>query len=91
MSFQTFKIFRPEEAAPLTTRQLNRAIWAVRADAEWHVEEVTEQSEECTWVLDDDGIYTTDCGDMFQPEAGSRFDNGMKYCHRCGKKIVGDK
>ena len=91
MSCQTYKIFRPEEAKPLTQLQLNNAIWKYRPDAEWHVEEVTEQSEECTWGLDDDGVYTTDCGDMFQPLSGSRSDNGMKYCYRCGKKIVGDK
>jgi hypothetical protein len=40
MSFQTFKIFRPEEAKPLTIPELNRALWAVRTDSEWHVEEV---------------------------------------------------
>jgi hypothetical protein len=91
MSFQTFKIFWPEEAKPLTIPELNRAVWAVRTDSEWHVEEIKEQSEECTWTLDDDGIYTTACGDMFQPEAGSRSDNGMKYCYRCGKRITGAK
>ena len=40
MSFQTFKIFRPEEAAPLTIPQLSRAVWAVRTDSAWRVEEV---------------------------------------------------
>ena len=43
----------------------------------------------CEWTEDDDGDWTTDCGQMFAflTEHGPA-ENGMKFCCYCGKPLV---
>ncbi len=48
----------------------------------------------CIWKeekgLDTDGIYKTDCDNMFTIMEGNPEDNGFKYCPYCSKAIVED-
>jgi hypothetical protein len=41
----------------------------------------------CEWALDDDGNYSTGCGQAFVIEWGDLDENGYKYCPTCGRKI----
>ena len=38
----------------------------------------------CTWTEDDDGNWSTDCGEMFTLIDATPQDNGMIYCCYCG-------
>ena len=50
-----------------------------------------KEPKTCKWTLDDDGVYHTGCGEMWQSESGSRSDNGVRYCQRCGRRVSGAK
>jgi hypothetical protein len=48
-------------------------------------------NEECSWIQDDDGnTWAAGCGRhyYFTLIEGTPSENGMKYCFRCGKKLV---
>ncbi len=40
----------------------------------------------CEWHYED-GIWITECGSEFQLNDGTPKENGMIFCHKCGKKI----
>ena len=46
----------------------------------------------CVWEEDADGNYDSDCGEKwcFNNDAGA-LENGVKYCHHCGKKVEVDE
>ncbi len=50
--------------------------------------------EQCLW-LDDGEAWTTQCGAYFEITYGTPEDNGMVFCHHCGRPIqvteTGDK
>lgn len=41
----------------------------------------------CNWEYVEDGYWQTDCGEAFCVEEGTPEQNGMKYCHHCGKPL----
>ncbi len=41
----------------------------------------------CNWKYIEDGYWQTDCGESFCLEEGTPEQNGMKYCHHCGKPL----
>lgn len=42
----------------------------------------------CQWEQDDEGGYwQTQCGEAFEIIEGTPEQNGMKYCHYCGKTL----
>ena len=44
-------------------------------------------TDSCEWVCDEEGAYTTGCGERwFFPES-ARQENGAVFCPMCGKKI----
>lgn len=43
----------------------------------------------CQWTADDDGIYETECGNMFEITEGSPVENGMVHCCYCGGVLTG--
>lgn len=58
-------------------------IAAVRAECAAKVD-----AEPCDWLQDSDGLWRTDCGNLFEFNAGGPFENDMKFCGYCGKKLV---
>ena len=44
-------------------------------------------TEHCTWVEDEDGVWHTECGDMFVIIDGIPKENNMRYCCYCGKSL----
>ena len=42
----------------------------------------------CTWTVDDNGIWDTTCGHVFQFGEAGPVENGAKYCQYCGKRLV---
>jgi rRNA maturation endonuclease Nob1 len=38
----------------------------------------------CEWSLDENGIWETECGGMFEIVEGNPEDNDMNYCPYCG-------
>jgi hypothetical protein len=42
----------------------------------------------CRWTPDEDGVYETTCGQMFQTAAGTPHENNMEYCCYCGRRLV---
>jgi hypothetical protein len=79
MSFQTFKIFRPEEAAPLTQLQLNNAIWKYRPDAEWHVEDVVAPPTTPAAGREAHEIWERTRGDENECDAERRFREDTEH------------
>jgi len=47
----------------------------------------TVLEKHCFWEQDEDGIWQTDCGEMFEIETGTPLENKMKYCCFCAKPI----
>lgn len=45
----------------------------------------------CTWHEDDDGLWHTDCKQMFTLFDGTPVENGFKFCPYCGKSLVEEK
>jgi len=41
----------------------------------------------CEWKCDDDGIYSTSCGNSFVTTEGTLAENSFKYCVYCGRHI----
>jgi hypothetical protein len=48
----------------------------------------TEPAEACQWTRDDDGIYSTGCGGMWEFTDGTYQYNSVKFCPYCGKAIA---
>ena len=48
-------------------------------------------TDTCTWHVDDDGHWHTDCGRMFTLFDGTPVENGMAFCPYCGKALVEEK
>lgn len=48
-------------------------------------------SEQCEWKEDPDeymaGCWDTACGEKWCFTEGGPTDNGMKFCHNCGKPV----
>lgn len=42
-------------------------------------------SDVCEWRINEDGIYETECNNMFILDNLRLADNNMKYCCYCGK------
>lgn len=42
----------------------------------------------CTWTSDDDGLWTTDCGNAYSFVWDGPEDNGQKFCGYCGKRLI---
>ena len=44
--------------------------------------------DNCNWDQDEDGIWQTDCGELFEINEGTPGDNGMKFCCYCGRNLI---
>jgi hypothetical protein len=49
--------------------------------------DATRERQTCEWTEDIDGIYESNCGTLFEVNNGTPKDNGMVFCHHCGRKI----
>jgi len=47
-----------------------------------------EPEDSCSWTVDDDGVWNTECGQAFVLEDGSPKENFMKYCCYCGRGLI---
>ena len=48
------------------------------------------EAPSCNWTYSEStGHWQGDCGIAFAVEAGSPAENGMAYCPKCGRKLVG--
>ena len=47
------------------------------------------QPEACTWTEtdDEDGIWSSSCGELWSFIDGGPKENRVSYCHHCGKKV----
>lgn len=45
----------------------------------------------CTWTEDDEGVWSTSCGELWQFTDGDPADNGAVWCMHCGKRIAAVK
>jgi len=48
---------------------------------------LSEEVSICKWKLDEEGIYSTDCGHEFFFDSGTLEENGAKFCQYCGSTI----
>lgn len=46
------------------------------------------KTQYCKWKEDTDGVWHTDCGNMFVLNGGNPAENKMKYCCYCGKSLT---
>jgi hypothetical protein len=46
-----------------------------------------DEENPCNWEVDSDGLYHTDCGNIFYFQNGTLEENKQKFCGYCGKKI----
>lgn len=42
----------------------------------------------CEWRHEEEGVYSTLCGEAFTFIDGGPVENGMNYCHHCGRPVV---
>lgn len=43
---------------------------------------------ECNWMPDEDGVYHTECDEMFVFEVDGPKENSFRFCCFCGKNLV---
>jgi hypothetical protein len=41
--------------------------------------------KKCTWTEDNEGLWETECKELYDVQVGSPDENKMKYCCYCGK------
>ena len=48
------------------------------------------ERQECIWIEDEwsGGAWATACGALFVLNDGTPSQNGMLFCHHCGKRLV---
>ena len=44
--------------------------------------------KKCRWAQDDNGVWETECGNMFECDDGTPYENDMNFCPYCGGKLV---
>lgn len=60
-----------------------------RTIAEYGGEGIFVKPKTCRWKYDkNDCDYTTWCGETWVFNAGTAQENGVKFCHHCGGKVV---
>lgn len=47
-----------------------------------------ERVGECAWSEDSEGVWNAACGEMFTFNDGGPYDNRVKFCPYCGKKLA---
>ena len=79
--------FESEDAAwhYLFGRDYDEHDIAQHQEAGWSVELRDEVS--CTWTEDDDGVWSTQCGEMFEFTNDGLPENRFEFCPYCGKYI----
>lgn len=58
-----------------------------RALAKKLVQTVRATRGACVWNEDDDGTWESTCGQSWQFIEGGPGENGVRYCHACGKAV----
>ncbi len=43
--------------------------------------------EPCLWTVDDEGTWSTECGNAFQFEVDGPHENNARFCQYCGHPI----
>lgn len=46
--------------------------------------------DSCLWVEDSDGIWNTNCGEIFEFNEGTPSENKARFCLYCGKSLIAD-
>jgi len=46
-----------------------------------------EQATGCTWEQDDDGVWNTACGYLFEVSNDTPAENDMRFCTYCGRPL----
>jgi len=41
----------------------------------------------CTWTQNEDGVYETNCGNLFAFNDGTPSENGFEFCPYCGREL----
>lgn len=41
----------------------------------------------CEWTENEDGLWDSACGGMFEVLEGTPIENAMNYCSYCGKRL----
>lgn len=47
-----------------------------------------EPERTCEWHQDENGLYHTSCGEIYETIAGTREENGIMFCPYCGREVV---
>lgn len=45
-------------------------------------------TDTCEWIVDEDGVWHTDCKNEYVIIEGTPKENKMNYCCFCGRKIT---
>lgn len=55
-----------------------------------HLADIIEPEPErtCEWHQDENGLYHTSCGEIYETIAGTREENGIMFCPYCGREVV---
>lgn len=85
---QNLMDFPPEEARWFSLLPPT-AVLALIADLEAAQAALAERDGTCQWVESRDGEYwETSCGEAWCFTDGGVEDNGVKFCHGCGKRVA---
>jgi hypothetical protein len=50
-----------------------------------------EKELTCTWSEEEEGTWSTSCGELWSFNDGDPADNSAVFCHHCGKRILANK
>ncbi len=64
-----------------TQENLDALIAAVRAEC------AAKVRGECVWASNENGAWETECGRTWEFIDDGPKENGMKFCHNCGKSV----
>ena len=48
---------------------------------------MADRTEECEWAYDNDDFWQTSCGEAYTFIEGTPDENGVRFCHGCGKPV----
>lgn len=56
----------------------------------WRLAKLIEPEPErtCEWRQDENGLYHTSCGEIYETIADTREENGIMFCPYCGREVV---
>ena len=74
-------------ADPIYIGDIPAEVSELRYKVEHAITHADEPQAACTWTEDPEGYWSTSCGRSWTFIEGGPEENGVRYCHGCGKPV----